>query len=382
MTNRTSRRFLALFPSRIGIFFLLTLALSPGPVAAMDADEPGNYPAGPIVLRLPAAVDTVSWDRPEIESAAPSIPIQIRLPPIRPDLATAKAMAPETLNPRRWLRRPVQFDLERRPLPDFLRDFCAAQGVACQVSESLNGGLVTGRFAFDDPGELLDLLAHTQLMNWYFDGVVVFFQAETEMESRFFPMEGRREAGLRQTLTELGLFDERFPWRVADGGRLLMAQGPAVYLNRIAETLFRQTVADAEPTEKTLGVFRLKHAWAAEQTVGTGGSGTRVPGVADLLRRIVDDKGDALWTSPPPVASGTPQMLRGSGTVARRDAQAAAAAAPPAVPAAAPATAALAGAPFIQADARLNAVLVWDYPENLPRHQAIIEALDQPLALV
>ena len=38
--------------------------------------------------------------------------------------------------------------------------------------------------------------------------------------------------------------------------------------------------------------------------------------------------------------------------------------------------------PFINADVRTNAVLVWDFEENLARHKAIVEALDRPQALV
>lgn len=282
--------------------------------------------------------------------------------------ASAVAAAAE-IDPRRWLRSPVRFDVRQYPLSRLLREFCAAQGVACQVSPALSG-MVTGRFEFSDPGEFLDLLALAQHMNWYYDGGLVHFFDESEVGSNFLPMEGRREEVLRRTLVELGLFDPRFGWRTADNGKVLLVQGPAMYLDRIKDILERQVeVAAAEAAERELGVFRLKHAWAADQTVNVGTGSATVPGVASLLRQILSET-PAEAAVEPGVRSGEPQLLKGTGVVARRDA-------PPPAPVAASSAAA-----FVQADARLNAVLVWDYRENMPRYRAIVEMLDQSLTLV
>ena len=350
------------------------LVLSLGSAVAMDADIPIISLSGAITQSPAVVVDATNRERPEVESTVQSLPRGDQthlLPHLSVDsfVLTASPMTVGAPTPRRWLRNPVKFDLDQRPLADFLRDFCAVQGVAARISERLDG-TVTGQFAFDDPNELLDLVARAQRINWYFDGVMVHFFAETEMESRLFPLDAGREAALRRTLDELGLRDERFPWRVADGGRLLMVQGPAEYLDRITETLARKVeVAASETPEKTLGVFRLKHAWAVERTEDAGTTRTRVPGVADLLHQIVAEQAAESETGSQPAESGTPHLMKGTGIVARRGAQTAPAATSASVP-------------FIQADTRLNAVLVWDYPENMPRHQAIIEALDQPLALV
>ncbi len=280
-------------------------------------------------------------------------------------------------NPRRWLFRPVSYDIARHPLPKLLSDLAAAQGVPAVISPALSGE-VTGKFAFANPNEFLDILCQIENMNWYFDGGSVYFFPNSELETRLFQLFNRKEDTLRNTLRELGLFDPRFGWRVADGNRLLMVQGPPVYLDRVGEILERQAeIAIAEGPPRKLAVFRLNHAWAATRTITTGDASTTVPGVVELLQKILSETPTPTYSpeTTTPTPPGAPRMRKGTGLVAREKAEK---------------TEAESGrkgeanpnAPFIQADTRLNAVLVWDYEENLPKHQAIIEALDQPLALV
>ncbi len=304
--------------------------------------------------------------------------------------------------PGRWLRRPFSFDVKEYPLSRLLTEFAAAQGVGSVVSPHLKGA-VTGAFAVSEPGELLDVLCRTQHMNWYYDGAAVHFFSNAEMTSRMFDLQGGREEALRRSLADLGLFDSRFEWRVAGVGEILLAQGPAVYLDKIGEVLRRQqafaearaaAVADAQASakaeeqaraaamkpEKKLGVFRLNHAWAAERTIVSGDSTVTLPGVADLLRQIVTQ---TAWQSPSgggalPTPPGQPRLRRGAGIVGRENAAEAAASAPTDGQQPSPES----EAPFIQADMRLNAVLVWDAEENLPRLRHIVETLDTPLPLV
>ncbi len=257
-----------------------------------------------------------------------------------------------------------------------------------RVSPLLDG-TVTGRFSLENPGELLELLAAAQHFNWYFDSGIVYFFSESEMVSRLISLGGVSEDALRGTLTSLGLFEPRFTWKVADSGQLLMVQGPEVYLTRILDVLSRlaETQKDAaeestyntlgeDPQIRKLGVFRLKHAWAAERTITSGDSDVTIPGVADLLRQILaggmGPSASEIRRSPTP--PGMPRLNKGTGLMGR-DKQAAEQAAVPTEPVAD-------NVPFIKADARLNAVLVWDTEDNLTRYREIVETLDQPLELV
>lgn len=277
-------------------------------------------------------------------------------------------------NPRRWLTRPVSFDVHQYPLPKLLVEFAASQGVPAVISPSLTGE-VAGRFMFNNPAEFLNILCEVQNMNWYYDGGVVHFFSNAEIDTRLFQLLNRREDALKNTLRELGLFDPRFSWRIADSNRLLMVQGPPVYLDQIGAILDRQeAVAVAEGATRKLSVFRLNHASASTRTVATGDSTTTIPGVVELLQKILSETPVSApqYENEPPTPPGAPRMRKGTGMVAREKAGAESRSDKP------PQT----HMASIQADNRLNAVLVWDFEENMPRHQAIIEALDVPLALV
>ena len=286
---------------------------------------------------------------------------------------------------RRWLRRPVSFEARKAPLANALRDFASGQGVACQVSSRLTGTL-TGVFVFEDPLEFLDLLGSVKHMNWYFDGGTVHFFSSNELETRLLNLQGKSEDALRNALSDLGLLDSRFEWRSGEDGRMILVHGPKVYLDRIADVLatMRETAeadkklaaeAKAEIVrERKLEVFRLKHAWAAERTITSGDVNTIVPGIADILRQILTE---SPLSDPAPTTANVanprePRFRMGTGIVGRTNTAANQASG----------ASDASGVPFIQADIRINAVLVWDYEENLERYREIITALDRPLDLV
>lgn len=268
-----------------------------------------------------------------------------RSPPVTrvllPKTAVSEKKASKAPDPKRWLRQPVSFDVADYSLAKILREFASLQGVSCIVSENL-GGSVSGLSAFKDPGLFLDLLCRAQNMNWYYDGTTVYFFPDSEMSSRLFLMKGVNEERLRQGMIELGLYDPRFSWRMTDDGTTLMVQGPEPYLKHIEKLREHQsqTAGEKEITRR-LGVFRLEHAWAGDRAFASGGNQIQIPGVAAMLQQIV--------------AEGVSQQRR-----EERES----------------------GETFIQADPRLNAVLVWDYERNMELYRSIIKQLDQPLALV
>ncbi len=307
-------------------------------------------------------------------------------PSVQPAIVSASPAPeePPSANPRRWLIRPVSFAVEDQSLARLLREFASAQGVSCQVSDQIRG-TVTGTFSFPEPGELLDILSRAQHFNWYFDGAVAHFFSNSEMETRLLPLEGKREESLRAALVELELHDPRFGWRTSGDGRLLLVQGPSTYLDRISDVLERQIEIAAQATaEKRLEVFRLNHAWASDRSITVGDGSVAVPGVVSVLRQILSNSPPGTGSAQSAAANAAPTLpgqarkLSGSGAIGQERAKQETAAAKESAPAA---SAAAGDTAFIQADDRLNAVLVWDR-ENMPRHRAVIETLDQPLALV
>jgi type III secretion protein C len=206
---------------------------------------------------------------------------------------------------------------------------------------------------------------------------------------------------LMRQVQEARMTDARNTLRISRDGSL-MATGTRRFIEQVEE-LYRaaQLGATAQPP---LGfkVFYLRYAWAQDTSISFGGRLVTVPGVASILRSLVTSE------ARPPLALASEQLLRPTqpklrgqglggignnnaklGTLGLDDNRAPAGgnnAVADALLAAyagntpAPATQGLslgnAQQVRIEADPRLNAVVVRDAPERLAQYEALIAALD------
>lgn len=354
--------------------FVMPSAIPPVPVAPADLSERLSC-----VADTPA--DTPYYAQPTLDGI---------FQPATPDaFSQHKTVDLSGAYAKRWLKNPVSFDVKEYSLTKLLREFASHQGVSCDISEKLTG-TISGLSAFKDPETFLDLLGKAQNMNWYYDGTVVYFFPDSDLTSKIFLMNGVSEDTLRQSMIDLGLYDPRFSWKMTEDKSILMVQGPPPYLRHIDELMLRKSqMTNDKELVKRLGVFRLKHAWAGERSISSGDNQVTLPGVAAMLQQIVSGGSIKFFSSSPSpaIVTSKPRLVnkrlnevydnerQGTtdisqvGGLQQRDGDSGG-------------DGKKESTPFIQADPRLNAVLVWDYERNMELHKAIIEQLDQPLSLV
>lgn len=282
---------------------------------------------------------------------------------------------------RRWLAKPVALRLEKTPLADVLRTFCAQQGVSPKISESVQGTL-SGDFAFQDPGAFLDILCRNGGLIWYYDGQSVYFCRSEEQESAVLRLRNMTAVELRNALISLELWDGRWSWRNDTTKNFLYVSGPPRYTALVKETL-EQMEAMYEQ-DYSMGVFRLKHTMASDQEVEFHKDTVLIPGVASLLRQIVLGLpvGSTEVGSVRTVAQA-PRFLKGTGMVPPKLKPPTGGQPPVAQPPAEPER--VEEPPVnvrIVSEPRLNAVLIWDARHRMPYYQALIDQLDQPRRLV
>jgi type III secretion protein C len=140
-------------------------------------------------------------------------------------------------------------------------------------------------------------------------------------------------------------------------------------------------------------VFYLRYAWAQDTTMNLGGRQLVVPGVASILRSLVGARSSSPiasdTTSPPTLPHLRGQGLKSIKTASAKEEPAARTSAVDtlvqALGAAAQADANAAVQPSvvvdprqvrIEADPRLNAIIVRDLAERLPRYEQLVAALD------
>jgi type III secretion protein C len=296
--------------------------------------------------------------------------------------------------------RALSLTAREQPIALFLQDLFGQLDLPVSVSPSIKGQ-VSG--SFNGPAEkvLRDVSRSFGLVT-YFDGSVVHVYSAGEVASRTLPVTPRVGDKLMRQVQEARMTDARNTLRISRDGSL-MATGTRRFIEQVEE-LYRaaQLSATAQPP---LGfkVFYLRYAWAQDTSISFGGRLVTVPGIASILRSLVTS--DAR----PPLALAGEQLLRptqpklrgqglggiGSnnaklGTLGLDDNRAAAGGNNNAVADAllaayagnAPAPAAQglnlgnAQQVRIEADPRLNAVVVRDAPERLAQYEALIAALD------
>lgn len=307
-------------------------------------------------------------------------------------------------------QRIVRIDARDQPIEQFLQDMMSVVDVPVNVTAGVQG-LVNG--SFNAPAErLLRDLARAYNLTTYFDGAVLHVSPAADSVTRSFAMPAAMAQQVLRSAGDLGLTDARNSLRSTRDGTLV-AVGARRFVQQVDE-LVRQV----RPAGSTGGVawtqplldyrvFYLRYAWAQDVTVSFGGRQTVVPGVASILRSVFGLGGRAAGGDS--TARPTQPRLRGQGLRAQggglgtlgSDARAGAgmdalmtALATPGTGGAQPAGFepppsdgdVAAGLPpsftRIEADPRLNAVIVRDLPERLPRYGELIASLDvEPQAL-
>lgn len=291
-----------------------------------------------------------------------------------------------------WPSKPVTHVANEETLDELLRTFAADQGVSIVVSKAVTGR-VSGRFGPLPPLKFLDQVTRSNGLIWYDDGNTVYVYRSDEITTKLYKLQRITPDLVLSTLKQLDLYDGRFRIKALDDAAVIFVSGPARFVEVVGQTVeMLEAAAPNEQAELAIAVYPLKYAWAADQTVTLQNKQVVIPGVATILQNLISGQGgQQIQNLGVRNLPRTLEKLKGEGLIAteRIDAQQRAQAAdearraeagggPQAQKTANP-TSQMA---YIQADPRLNAVVVRDVREKLSAYEETIQALDQPVGLV
>ena len=335
------------------------------------------------------------------------------LAPLALGLLLAHAPRAVQAAPIPFAERQVQLTAREQPVAQFIADFFGLVDLPVSVSDRVRGA-VNG--SFEGPAERVwQQVSRSFNLVTYFDGSVVHVATPGELATRTLPLAPEIANRVRRAALELAMLDGRHTLRSTSAGTLV-ASGTRRFIEQVEELARGQTAAVAARPPQGFEVHFLRYAWAHDVTVGFGGRQAVVPGVATIVRALMsNDPRSAISVSPTEQQLGhTVPKLRGQGlagagraegmsgdTVAAllaaygggADTRATAAGTgvpgpggtQPAAGAAGVGSALVLvepGQPRVEADTRLNAVIVRDAPERLPQYKQLIGALDvEPQAL-
>lgn len=175
--------------------------------------------------------------------------------------------------------------LKEEPLPKFLKRFFTDHGLRVVISDRVKANRYTlngHRKGF--PEQILQSIKNSNGLLTYFDGTSVYVYRADEMSNRFILIPPEKIAAVKRALRrKLFANNDNFT-RIDMSASLVEVTGVPRYINTIEQLI--QVVTHQEKT-----VFKyipLKYAWASDRTFIAGDRQVTVPGVANLLRQILE----------------------------------------------------------------------------------------------
>lgn len=291
--------------------------------------------------------------------------------------------------------RDVSITAREQPVNDFLVELFSQIGVPVTIDSELEG-LVNGAFADVSAQQVFSEISRSfgQFMVYY-DGAVAHVYTSKEVSQRMLTAPASVVKSLISTVQELNMTDEINRLRPMRAGGLVVT-GSKRFVEQVEKLLFaaQGRLVDNEPTAG-FEVFYLKYAWAQDVTLTFGGRQIVVPGVASILRSLIEDQPrlTSQSVSSDKLTRPTQSSLRGQGLAgvggvdgkagdptadARNIGGKQASNEPQLFEAQAVRTneVSVKNRVRIDADTRLNAIIIRDVPEKMVRYRKLIETLD------
>ena len=278
-----------------------------------------------------------------------------------------------------WPETSFTYIADSQLLPDVLVRFSRIFGLEAQLSAAVasSAAVINGKLTTNSPTEFLNQISSAYGLTWFVQNGTIYLSRSNERVTRTLTPPGISAGGLKKALTDLGVIDSKFGWgEVAERG-IVLVSGPPSYVDIVL-----RSVVDlpAMPPDQELQIFRLKHAPVDDRTIFFRDKQIVTPGIATILRGLISGESK---TGTNIMLSDMVAPLRGqlaplasfegdSGRPGKDTASVTVAASNPVIQTRA----------VIQADPRLNAVIIKDKPANMQIYRQLISLLDVPSQLV
>lgn len=286
--------------------------------------------------------------------------------------------------PSEWKNTAYAYEAEHKPLREVLEDFAQTFGTRLQI-EGLLEGNVNGKIRANTPQSMLDRLGVEHRFQWYLYNNTLYISTLDLQESARLEVSSETIADLKQALTDIGLLDSRFGWGELSEDGAVLVSGPQRYIEQIKQFSSQRRSPDEK---QSILSYPLKFANAADNHVDYRGEKLTIPGVASVLRGLLEPRSSSTLSGlsqrpasqPSPLAPTIPrlnnpllgQILGANATGGGQDAG------PVLTPRASVPTSRI----RVEADVRNNAVLIYDLPERQAMYRELIAQLDVARKLV
>lgn len=280
-----------------------------------------------------------------------------------------------------WPESSFTYISDNQPITEVLRKFGQTFGLDLKLSETVlaSRAVVNGKITTSNPTEFLNQIGSAYGLTWFVQNGTLYVSRSSERITKSLSPPGISAAGLKKALSELGVLDSKFGWgEVAERG-LVLVSGPPAYVELVTRSV--QELPAMMP-ELEIQIFRLRHAPVDDRTIFYRDRRIVTPGVATILRGLIS--GEGRYGTNVILSEMAAPLRPSSSLVPANDQEGEKNTKPAPVEDASTAVnpGAAAGRAVIQADPRLNAVVVKDRAANMRIYKQLIELLDVPSQLV
>ncbi len=290
-----------------------------------------------------------------------------------------------------WPDASFTYIADKQDLPEVLASFCRNFGIELQASQTVMSRTdkLNGKYTSTSPTEFLNQLSSAHGLQWFYYGGSLYVSRNFETATRAIAPVGISLPEFRKALTDLGIVEPKFGWGELPERGVAMVSGPPAYVELVVWAV--ATLPLPQPQQQ-MRVFRLKYASVNDRVISYRDQQITTAGVATILRNLVMGFGGAGGTS----LANLPQLsnlitpLRSAQVLAEAVDDKGTGTASAAQTAAVKdgqeqgrtrASAAVVR-PVIQADSRLNALVIKDLPQHMPAYEELIKLLDVPTKLI
>ena len=252
-----------------------------------------------------------------------------------------------------WPNVPYSYYARDENLQTLLREFAGGFSLSLQLGPNVSG-TVNGKFNANTPTEFMDRLGGVYGFNWFVYAGTLFVSRTNDMKTRSVSAMGSSISALRQALQQLGVLDPRFGWGELPDQGIALVSGPPGYVDLVERTVAALPMGAGG---QQVAVFRLKHASVNDRTISYRDQKVVTPGLSTVLRNLITGGGGGAGAAAGQGGGQAPAPVAGKSGLRLRE-------------------------PTVQADARLNAIIVQDIPDRIPIYRSLIEQLDLPSTLV
>ena len=284
-----------------------------------------------------------------------------------------------------WPPAPYSQYAKDESLQDVLRQFASGFSLGLNVAPGV-AGTVNGKFNANTPTEFMDRLGGVYGFNWFVYSGTLFVSPSSALATRAISAMGSSITALREALLQLGVLDTRFGWGELPEQGIALVSGPPAYVDMIQRTVAALPLGTGG---QQVAVFRLKHASVNDRTVSYRSQNVVTPGLATVLRNLILGSGagansETLASVAAPLRDNPPVFagMMGETSASSIGAVPASEATGSAVAGRRPSAGLRLREPTVQADHRLNAIIVQDIPDRIPVYKQLIEQLDVPSTLI